>query len=373
VCIFLSKFSGRRRNIFMRGKRFIFFLGMFVILILSLASCSKSDDATAPAYSQSDLTGTWNFTGFQNYSSNSGWDRGTGTIDSSGSMTCTSFEDTHGGSMPAAGTVTMTINSSGTITMSGGDDESHCSMSTDKNTIVCVATNSSQPSMRIMVKTTGVTFSNSDLTGPLAFNMHGINSGGSSATDRYWEYAAGTINSSRQVTFTDWHNPEGAVTLPAANYATLSVGADGFVTNSADTNWRGMLSSDKKMMVYLIRDEGSPEIYGFGILAIGDETFTGTSDLAGDWKIDCLWGGNGFGWAWIDATINSSGVTSMTSKLDSAGNTTLGSSKTLAMTTSGIITESAETTLHGVLSHDWIISVVTGASGNYELDIMMRK
>lgn len=360
------------------GKKTHVLLYFLVLMFLFVSGCSSGggDSATSSSsstFSQSDLTGTWNFTGFQT-DGNSGWDRGTITIDSNGSVTFTSFEDTRGGSTPAAGSVIGTINSSGTITMSGtsADEESHCSMSTDKNTVVCVITNGTQPSIRIMVKKTGVTFSNADLTGPLSFNIHGISSGGSSASDRYWEYRAGTINASRQVTLTQYENPAGSQTLPSANFTTFTVGADGFVTNASDSTFKGMLSSDKKMMVITTRDGGSPEIFGLGIFTIADETFTGTSDLAGTWHAFNLYGGDNFGWTLVTATINSSGVATVSSYLDSDGNTTVSGSRSFTMNTSGIISDSDNATYHGVLSHDRIVGVDTGAPGIYQIDFFIK-
>ena len=354
-------------------------LYFFIIMFLFISGCSSKSDSpasTSTAFSQSDLTGTWNFTGFQT-GSNPGWDRGTISINSSGALSFTSYEDIDGNPGPSAGAVILTINSSGIVTESGTgkSDESHCTMSTDKNTVLCVATNGSQYGTRILVKTTGVTFSNSDLTGPLSFNLHGISSGGSSASDRYWFYKAGTINSSRQVTITESQNPDGAQTLPAANSSTFTVGSNGFVTISPSEgdSWKGMLSSDKKMMVITTRNGGSPERYGFAILTIADETFTGTSDLAGDWKISTLYGGDSYAWAWIDATINSAGLFHETSFLDSTGSTTGDSDMTCSLTSSGIFTIAASPTYHGILSHNRLIGVFTVDSGVYALDIWLKR
>ena len=328
------------------------------------------------AFTQADLTGTWNYTSFQTSSVSPGWSRGSLSINSSGALSFTSYENTWGGSGPGDGAYIFTINSSGIITESGLaiDKEAHCSMSTDKKTIVCAVSNGTEYATRIFVKTTGVTFSNADLTGPLSVNTHGIYAGGSSAADREWYYEAGTINTSRQYTVTEYNTPAGSQAVTPGNLSSVaSVGADGFVTsaNTATTGWKGMLSSDKKMMIATSRNGGSR--YSLSIMTIADETFSGTSDLAGNWKIFGLWGGNGFGWMFATAAINSSGVASMTSYLNSYGDTALPSMGTLALNSSGILTAlGIGTTFHGALSHDRIVSVVTESTGNYELDILMR-
>jgi hypothetical protein len=357
-----------------------FLLYFLIMMFLIVIGCSRAGGGTAApaasatAFSQADLTGTWNFTGFQT-GSNPGWDRGTIVINSSGDLNFVTYENTHGYSTPADGAIILTINSMGIVTESGtgAASESHCSMSTDKNTVVCVETNGTQYGNRILVKTTGVTFSNADLTGPLSWYLHGISSGGSSAADRGWLYEAGTINSSLQVIVTDSQNPAGPQSLPYEN-STFSVGLNGFVTvfPSEGNSLEGMLSSDKKMLIITTRDGASPERYGLSILTIADETFTGLADLVGEWRISTLTGGNDFSWAWISATINSSGVVSMTSFLNSEGSTTLQQNSTVAMTSSGILTESGYPTFNGVLSHDRVIAFATDSVGNYEFDIWIR-
>jgi hypothetical protein len=308
-----------------------FLLYFLIMMFLMVIGCSRSGGgaaspaASATVFSQADLTGTWNFTGFQT-GSNPGWDRGTISINSSGDLHFVTYENTHGDSTPADGAIIFTINSTGIVTESGtgAASESHCSMSAEKNTVVCVETNGTQYGNRIFVKTTGVTFSSADSTGPLSWNLHGISSGGSIAADREWFYEAGTINSYGQVIVSEYQSAAKPQSSMFANYSTLYVGFDGFVTISPleGNSWKGMLSSDKKMLIITTRDGASPERYGLSILTIADETFTGVVDLAGDWRINTLTGGNDFSWAWISATINSSGVVSMTSFLNSEGSTT---------------------------------------------------
>ena len=354
----------------------LYFLIMMFLMVISCGGGGGGDAAPpTAAFTQADLTGTWNFTVFQT-GSNPGWDRGTLTINGSGDVHFATYEATDGRAAAPDGAVKLTIDSSGVVTESGTGkaDESHCSLSADKNTFVCVVTNGTEYSTRIGVKTTGVTFSNADLTGPLSWNLHGITSGGSSASDREWEYDAGTINSSRQVTVTEYQKPDGAQPLPTANSSMFSVGADGFVTMQHNgtpvANWKGMLSSDKKMMVVTYRDGGSPEIYGFGIFTIADQTFSGVADLAGNWKIFNLYGGNNFGWQWILATFDTSGVGSSTSFLDSLGNTTNGH-QGYSLSTGGILT-STGSFIHGVLSHDRIVNINTDSDTGYELMIWIR-
>jgi hypothetical protein len=360
-------------------KIFAMLAAMFLLAMTSCGSSgggggssdNKATGEQSSEYSQSDLTGTWNFTYFQT-GGTPGWERGALSIDNNGTASYIAYENSLGDVTKSGGSISFVLDSSGIVTESL-PVKSHCNISDDKKTIVCAETNDTDSTAygtRILVKTTGVVFSNADLTGPLSFNYQAINSGASSE----WEYGAGTINDSRQATYTQILGPEGTKTIPSANSNSYTVGSDGFaalnINGTAAAGWRGMLSSDKKMMI-VTSGSSSPESYALAVYTIADQTFSGVSDLAGDWKWIALWGGSDFGWERGTERFNSSGILSCLSRLNSNGEKYIGGDTAMAMTADGILTLSGHV-LHGVLSHDRIIIVSTHPNYNYQLDILMR-
>ena len=116
----------------------------FVLILAS--SCKKDDDnpivPPTSSYSSADLQGTWQthslVAGNDNFSSWKGWTHGLLTIDASGHGTFSSVVSSPDGNTSNS-TVSLSISSSGVITLSG-DNSYYGFLSADKRTVIATMT-----------------------------------------------------------------------------------------------------------------------------------------------------------------------------------------------------------------------------------------
>jgi hypothetical protein len=338
----------------MKEKRLLIFCGIFVFLILSLAGCSKSDDATTTSttYSTSDLNGTWS--SHQLIAADSptflGWYYGDVTFNN-GSMTQSNgyFSDGPCTSYPSQ---TVTLSSDGIMAPSGSDLNGI--LSNAKNVFVETHTeDGGAASMSIMLIKSG-TFSTSDLEG--TWYMHYLMVGdGTNAND--WVHATASISSAGEAVVTKTGRAGGSLD-PNPFTEHLVVASNGAVTSSDTLSLHGQISSDKNLLVFTI-DDGKAGSYGLAVFVKAGTTFS-QSDLTGNWIMHALMaidGGNR--WAHGNATFDSSGNLSY-SNITTSDSSTLTDVGQAVVASTGIVTFAGISDVHGVLSADKNLLIIVG-------------
>jgi fibronectin type 3 domain-containing protein len=321
--------------------------------------------APSAAFSQSDLAGTWDLVFFQN-GNNPGWWRGTATINGSGEITVTSGLDSGGStSVPAAGSITWTISSTGVVSEggSGGNASFHGQMSSNKQLVFGTQDwgTDNTASLRVIRKRTGTAFSNADLANK-TITFHVLRAG----TDNTWSYGAGSTDGSGLLTITSEVTPSGPGSTGSAG--TVSVSSAGIVTLSSNATWYGVMTDDKKV-IFSLESSGGPS-YTFVVITITGATYI-QSDYAGTLNFFSIRNTvpNPY-WNYGVSSVDAVGNGTYLSFTDSMGNPTP-ANFTRVLSASGVITDPADATYHGQLSYnmDMAVRTNTSASGRYGLTI----
>jgi hypothetical protein len=321
-------------------------------------------------FTLADLAGVWRFSILQ-AGTGAGWARGTVSVDAAGSATVTSYLDSSGSTTPPAGT-TLTISPQGIV---GSTDSSfNGTMSANKILMVATqtATNGGSQIQIFQKQVSGVTFSSADLTGPMSFSYHTLFAGAEST----WERGSGTINSSGQMTLTSLIEPTGPSTPDAANIP-LTISADGVITVPSapgSPSFDGFMSADKKLIVAPHTSPDNAGAYEMLIIQIGGATYS-SSDFIGSGIVHTLVSADTASkWSYGTLSRNSTGLTSYTAFLDKNGTTTLPASFPISVGSSGTITSSANSSLHGTMSADkqMVVTTLTDGNGLYNLAVIIR-
>jgi len=316
-------------------------------------------------FAQTDLEGSWYVTNFWTGADKPlGWIRMKITLDAEGTATIDTYEQSDGTTAIPMGNLSFTIAPDGIVTQGGdfGGLDSHNVMSSNKELIV--GTNDYSDTVkeiRICQKIDPlVVFADADLMGK-TFAFHELASG----AEVGWARGDGTIDSLLVSTITFFTDSAGGVTPPLDDV--LSIDANGIVTSDNDPFFAGTMSSDKKLVVGTTRDEGDTS-YQLRIIQVTGATFT-MGDLAGTYNLSSLFDGASALWQYGTLTINSSGLTSFLTYLDSTGSSVLPPNYILSMTALGSITSAADVTAHGTMSFnkDLFVSTATVNPGGEEL------
>lgn len=361
--------------------------------------------AVPGSFVQTDLSGTWRFNILVS-GSTSGWMRGTLTVDDTGAVTISPFLDNSGGTVaPAELFPSLLVNPTGQVRDAVNvQDALFTGVLGGAQRKMIVGTMETSGSHRFIVLQKHdplVTFSNAgDIAG------FGNTAGGarrfsyvqlSSGSSQEWEYALGQIGRTApfEVQYTTFSNPSGT-TMPGSatpantKISSLSITADGMVTEVRGTSIglpepslyipAGVMSDDKSLIVAVATDAVNPgkyimRIYGMINIVPSDPNTFSLSDLAGTYAIESLIVGT--------STLSSSGnfsadgVTgdvSFVSYLDSNGVTTPPVGFTLAINSDGILTNTADPTFHGKLTHNKDVAIFTRteAADTYSLAIALK-
>jgi fibronectin type 3 domain-containing protein len=322
--------------------------------------------APAGAFLQSDLAGTWDLVFFFN-GMNPSWWRGTATISGSGGITVTSGLDSGGStSVPAAGTITWTISSTGVVSEggSGGNVSFHGQMSSNKRLVIGTVDwgTDNTVTMRVARKRTGTTFTSADLANK-TLTLHILHTG----TDNEWFYGAGATDGTGLFTFTSAVKPSGPV--PPEPGGVLSVNSAGIVTTPGDTTWYGLMTDDKKVIFWI---DGTSNSYSFGVFTVTGQTYT-QSDLAGTYNFSAIRNTLVPSWSYGNESIDAGGTLTYLTYTDSAGGAAPASSSRV-LSASGVITAPGDTSFHAQLSYnkDLWVRTNTNASGRYGLSINFK-
>jgi len=334
--------------------------------------------AVSGAFTQADLTGTWHMN--QLKAGSGSWQRAIATVDSSGNATLSSCLDSYGDTTCSApGTVTMTINSSGVITLTGtGDTAAHMTMASNKKFIVGTSTGEGGGSknMQIVQKVVpGTSYTNADVRGG-SFVYHQLMVG----SENTWVYGAGTVDATGLVTLTSGTDPSGTSTTPESG-GTISVDSNGVVTVSGTdmATFQGFLSDDKKTIVGTQTQTTSSGTvypnYMLVIFQITGQTYTAGLLPAGTSAAHMLAVGNHAPapfWLHFTSTVASGGVMTLSDWVSSnSGITNPDTTNHGSISASGTVTITGMPTYHGQVSDDgkFIVATQTNASGIYSLQV----
>ncbi len=343
----------------------------------SAESNERSATPTAPAaaFSQADLTGTWkvNMLNTSSDGIENGWTRATGAADASGNVTVSSIENSDGSTTgPPPGTLQWTINGSGVVSESGisADDNSHMTMTSNKNFIAGTAGGGGRNSLRIIQKVVpGTVYSNADLASK-SFVIHGLMVG----ADNTWNRQDGTTDASGMVSLANDIGPGGDAG-PQPNAGTISVDGTGTVTIDTLPLFKGFLSADKKTIVGAFTEtDAGGTWYQLMVIQISGQTYA-AADLVGTSSGHMLGVGNANFWARYTATGAIGGGITFSSYVDSFGVTTTPAAVTASVTSSGTVTLSDPSfQFHGTMSDDKKFTVITQTNGVgvYSLSVMTQ-
>ena len=335
---------------------------------------SGGENTTIPAslaisaFTISDLQGTWNFrliiSGDSPSWSGVGSGYGTFTIDNAGNRTFTSYTRNNGvTTLPPADTISIT--SSGIVSFPA-TPVTHGVMSQDKNMIVGTDTGDTSDYVLFIAHRAGGTFTSSDLVG--TWNWHSITAGDAPG---WLGWIRGEVNIDVNGNFivNSFLDSDGDTT---AIGGTIAISTDGTTTlNSAN----GKMNQSKDII--LVTDTYSGIEYELGIFTKAGGTFS-QSDLTGTWNLHGLTSGDNppqwIGWSYGGMNIDNSGALAFSFMNRSDGDTSLPSSDSLSITSSGIVSSTGIQSFHGAMtqSKDLIVGTMTDSGGGYDLVIFMK-
>ena len=181
-----------------------------------------------------------------------------------------------------------------------------------------------------------------------------------------WGYGTAVINErQRHVTCVAGSN---GCSTPWSTAFTIDT-TSGVVSQTGYPSFSGVMSQDKSMMVATMDDDGGG--YNLIILQKAGGTFA-QSDLTGTWNFHQLWSGdppgNNNGWGYLTAVIDGSGSTSLYCGADSDNSCNpYGAplSRTLTITTSGVVSQTGDPNFNLMMSQDKSILVGTDSGSNW--------
>lgn len=345
---------------------------LFVFLAMVLWTCGGGGGGgggTQPAFSQSDLGGTWDLLELDT-GNFFGWARANVSVDGSGNVTLNNFTDSSGFNYPGPPLDVFTkwvIDGSGTIRQYDTDTTPNVlrpslygSLASNKGLAVVTDNDSSFTYTLIVARKrdASVVFGNSDIRGK-AFVYHQLYAG----TDNVWEYGYGSIDASGNVTIDNVIGPSG----PSPGYPqivdTIAVYSAGIVTN-ADNTFYGVLTADKSTLFGLITEPLNPNPRDrLIVIQFLGQTYAQT-DLAGKWRFHVLYGWNSPGWLKGSWTINSAGAATYDDFLTDMGFTVPPATpEVLTLASDGIISNTVSPTYHGMMSAGKDLYVRTRSHG----------
>lgn len=348
------------------------------------------------SYQQSDLQGDWQFNALVS-GTGAKWMRGSISIDGEGNVAFTSFLDSSGNATPPLNLfTTMSVLSDGTVIQAGVESGFQGTLSANqfKDTLVATASTgaASQLIAILQKQVPGITFTNSDiqgtgkLAGPLTFVYHQLSSG----SNQEWEYAACQAGQDQSVMYASINAPT-IRELPGggSKVTTLAITSDGIVTETPISGVlpqptallnHGVMSADKMMIVGTMTD-----VNGFFVLrvihmihppsvALTSSNYS-MSALSGSYILHTLINGTNPLWAYGTLAIDSTGVVTFPSYLNSNSDSTSPVGFMLSVSALGALTNPADSTYNGKFSYygDMIVSTRTDVTGGYAFDIALKR
>lgn len=347
---------------------------------------SAGEDTTIPAgisgsaISQSDWADTeWyvhGLTAGQTFMP--GWYRGSISVDNSGVFSFQSIVDS-AGLAPTSRTLSVLniVMPSGilTPTMNLG----RFMMTRDKQTLIGIDTfypaiNTSVRGYNLMIaQRKGGTFATSDLAGTWQTKML---SSGANTQWIGWMHGSLSIDSSGLATYGALTFSDGS-SHPIGNHSFV-ISSDGVVTTNPSAclgEYNGVMSQNKNLIIATKNMPG--EQCDLWIYMKTANSYS-AADLEGSWKIFGLVVGinaDWQGWLFGEASLDIAGSITWSHITRSNGNSTLPTGPTgLSVDLNGIVTSTFNPTLHGVISYDKKMMVITmdDSGGGYNMLIFQR-
>ncbi|MBN1905799.1 MAG: PKD domain-containing protein [Deltaproteobacteria bacterium] len=192
-------------------------------------------------------------------------------------------------------------------------------------------------------------FSQDDLAG--TWYGHTLTTG----NEEIWEYMTITINSQGNVISVTHTSSEGE-TETEYNVATLGITGSGIITEATSLSFNGVMSPDKNMVAFTETWDNST--YALTVLTKSGGTYS-QSDLTGTWYGHALLTGLEKGWEYGTYTINSQGNVTETYTNSSGETETESNVAIISIEGNGTTSITGNTSLHGVMSPDKNILVLT--------------
>jgi hypothetical protein len=350
-----------------------------MMMFLVVIGCSSSSDNPAPApaaYTQADLTGTWQAHMLQAGTTNE-WQYVTVTINSTGTLSFVKCQSPTSPTCPT-GPIVWTINSSGVIseTDNGTATDSHYTMTSNKNFISGTGTGGGDTDYQLLIaqkKVSGTTYNSSDVLSQ-SFVLHQLVVG---ATDNEWYYGTLSTDSTGAITQTSWTSHYGTDSTTEVTGIKLSVDTNGVVLMDAVDSFQGFLSDDKKTIVATYTDSAGN--YRLSIFQITEGQSSSTSQVVGTSYNHMLTVGADTFWAHLSISITSAGVITFNSDwVDSNSGTGPTGTETISIGSSGAATLAGtafeETSFNGQLSYDgkFMVATQTSSTNDYSLVVITR-
>jgi hypothetical protein len=361
-----------------RRSSYLASFGVPAIFVAALVlACSSGGDGTPTReYAQADVAGTWDSVTFQVGAQTRWARRYSTTIDEAGAVTGSEFLDDLGNKAELSPAVWIQVGGAGDLTRiwSGfGADTFRGFLGRNRNLIAGVSTpEAGSYDLTIARKRDVVTIFDAADIGSRAVSIHTLRSGSEG-----WRYASGTIDPSGVVSVDATMGPAFATTIvyapPPPHGATLSVDADGFVTDGAD--FQGFLTADKTTIVAVHNDGATRALT---LIQLKGGTFT-QADLAGTWGFSTLVGGmTAPGWVSGKLTTEANGLVTYVSQLDHLGSTALSSATTFHLDSDGRMTNATNPSYRGTLALDGQTYVRTQTNGGttpgrYGISLVVRR
>lgn len=315
------------------------------------------------------MTGTWDRLSLTS-NDLAGWRFQTITLDASGAATfdrCVAS----GGPCVVAGEVTYAIDSSGNVTASGtaANPSLHGSMDASRELIIASATSGAGYTIQVFRKrVAGVTWSSADVA-DLDFAFHELHSGAQAIRERGAGFAvAGEMTISSTAT-----SSGGTPTLQVGAYDTMSVDADGLVTQATDVTFHGFMTADKAV-VFGVRT-AAPGEYALTVRVATGGSFT-QGDLTGTWLLRTLTSGPTQAtstWLRSVASVDGAGGFTFSSSANPAGAVSI-IGQTVAVQPDGSLTCTDQASYSGrmALGKALYVRTSTAASSQGSMSILVR-
>jgi hypothetical protein len=272
------------------------------------------------------------------------------------------------------GTVTYSIDGAGIVTATGtaGNPSLNGAMNAAKELIIATATTQGTTTaygLQVFRKRLpGVNYSGADVAN-LAFAFQSLQTGGTTA----WGRGAGTTDGAGAMTLSSLSSPAGEGTLPAPGFDTMSIDADGLVTQAVDTSFHGFMTADKAV-IFGVKTITTGQ-YALSVRLVTGGSFS-QADLAGAWRFRMLASGttsSSSSWLRATSTIDATGAVTYAGAANPMGAVGI-AAHTLALGADGSITNPGAASYLGqlALGGDLFVRTTTASDPTSVMSISVR-
>ena len=349
-----------------------------VLGMLMLAGLLSS--VAVAAYDIEDLSGTWSVHGLVAGAAPNvpGAYYATATANTSGSITETDYTDTLGNTAAswADNTQTFDLSGGGILTVAGTEAPFRGVMNWEEDFIVAVGTVTPGPDTGLtgqnlwtLVKQSPTpVFSQSDAAG--TWWMHGLYVDNDSSGS--WSRGQLEVTAAGNVSFVPgtFQNGDGDANTPPDG--TVSVTSYGYVGFSYDPDMHGIMNLDKDLIVFTMPEDTGGNL---SILQKRSGATFSSADMVGNWHVydmvlEVDRGSAVWDYGMLEVAADGSILGQETNSYGQSD--TFGG--TLSIDSSGVVTLAEEPSMHGTMSDDKDMVVITSgdASDSYNLIILVR-